>query len=124
MVKIKHIIIYILIFLFFGIFIVWYQYKRINDSYPSYVKEFLDNPTPETEKKLDNESCSLEPINANIAAITTRLSVIERINLEQDKEINNNIIISKKSAIDISDLQAKIKKTESELEEAMKSKKE
>jgi hypothetical protein len=123
MVKIKHILIYISIFFIFGIFIVWYQDKRINNYYPSYVKEFLDNPTFETEKKLDKETYSLESINSNIASITTRLSSIERINLEQDKEINENTITVKKAAVEISDLQNKIKKTELELEEAMKSKK-
>ena len=123
MVKIKYILMYILIFLIFGIFIVWYQCKIINNSYPSFVKEFLDNPTPETEKKLYNEEYSLAPINSNIAAITTRLSDIERINLEQDKEINENKIILKKSSIEIRDLQDKIKKTESELEESLNAKK-
>lgn len=115
MVKSKHLFLYMLIFFIFGIIIVLYRAKKINDSYPSFVKEFLDNPTSETEKKLCDEACSLAPVNANIAAITTRLSAIEKLNLEQDKEINENTITSKKAAAEISALQAELKKAELEL---------
>ena len=115
MVKSKHLFLYMLIFFIFGIIIVFYRSKKINDSYPSFVKEFLDNPTSETEKKLCDESCYLAPVNANIAAITTRSSAIEKLNLEQDKEINENTITSKKAAAEISAFQAELKKAELEL---------
>jgi hypothetical protein len=119
MVKSKHIFLYILIFFIFGIFIVMYRAKKINDSYPYFVKEFLDNPTPETEKKLCDEACSLAPVNASIDAITSRLNAIEKLNTQHDKEINENTITSKNAADEISALQAELKKAELELAEEL-----
>ena len=91
--KLKYIIFYISILCIFGISVVWYQDKRINDSYPFI--EFLDNP------------------------IEDRLNSIENINLKQDIEISKNKINADKASTEVSTLLAKIKQIEDELEEKL-----
>ena len=107
MVKSNYIFLHISILFIFGICIVLYQNKRINDSYPYFVKEFLDNPTPETEQN---------------TSIINRLNSIENVNLKQDSEIYKNTITTNKTAYDVSTLLTKIKKIEDELEETVKDK--
>ena len=77
------------ILLLLSVFVTVYNYKKIDDDHPSYVKEFLDNPDEDMESKLCGEVC-VAGINAKIMELTTKIAVLEAVNSTQTLNINNN----------------------------------
>lgn len=118
--KQKQIFLFAFLFVLLGILVVYYRHREIENFYPGYVKELLDNPPPDTEKKLCDEACTLAPINTQMATINTRLDALEKLTKKQDTEINDNTTSAAKTAAEMLALQEEIKKAEAELEAASK----
>jgi len=73
--------------------IVRYHQNQIDSAYPSYVKEFLDNPTEFSENKCDEECLAkrIDTVTSKIEAVTTGTNLkIELLNGEV-KENKQNI---------------------------------
>jgi len=117
--KPKQLFLFAFLFVLLGILVVYYRHQEIENFYPGYVKELLDNP-PDTEKKLCDEACALAPINTQITTINTRLDALEKLTEKQDTEINANTESAAKTAAEMLALQKEIKKAEAELEAASK----
>jgi uncharacterized coiled-coil protein SlyX len=113
--KIKNICMVVSIVLLMLLFFIYYT--KINNYSSPYIKEYLDNQTPDshdnkTEKKMCDEGCFLAPINTQIININTRLDALEKLGAIHDSTINNNTLL-------LANLQSEIKKTKDELEQEL-----
>jgi hypothetical protein len=121
--KIKNICIVVSIVLLILLFFIYYT--KINNYSSPYIKEYLDNQTPDgskdptntqnnsdTDKKMCDEGCFLAPINTQIININTRLDALEKLGAIHESEINNNTSV-------LTNLLSKIKNSEDELDQEL-----
>jgi uncharacterized coiled-coil protein SlyX len=108
--KIKNSCIVVSIIMLILLFFIYYT--KINNYSSPYIKEYLDNQTLDTEKKMCDEGCFLAPINTQIININTRLDALEKLGAIHDSTINSNTFL-------LTNLQSEIKKTEDELEQEL-----
>lgn len=103
--------------LLIGTIIIYHGKKEIDNKYPSYVKEFLDNPTEDSENKCDEECLlkRIENVNSEVEKLDSR--VTNNINQITD---NKNLILQ--TSLDLNQFKTKITEAEQQLAEAMKKK--
>lgn len=110
-----------LLFIVVAIGIVLYRSNQIDNSHPSFVKEFLDNP--ETEQC--DSACALAAVNANMNSLTSKVSgievkmaTIENSYTDLDEKIRGNTESITKTSNDLLLLKTELDQKDAELASA------